>query len=330
MIRNKVYIIILNYNSYPDTIECLESIFKVSYDHFQVVVIDNDSTNQSLENIINWAKGEGHLAITTNFPDIVYPLVSKPVDFCVLNQDDKDNSDHKLTLIKAAKNNGFSAGNNIGLRYALQKEDMDFCWILNNDTIVEKDSLQQLVTHYKKTPSLGILGSKLLYYHHPKAIQAIGGTFNKWTYTSKHVGEGTPTETTKPELGKIDYVAGAAMFVSKKFITDIGLLNEDYFLYFEEMDWVLRGKKLNWTIDWCEESIVYHKEGQTIGSSSNYKKRSSLSEIEVFRSRRLFFKNFPKNKIAFWISSYLMIFNRLRRGQFGLANKFLKILHKKY
>ena len=328
--ETKVYIILLNYKGWKDSIECLESILKLNYHNFQVIVVDNSPTLESVSSLKLWATNPNFRKIPTAFPEIVYPLLPKPLDYRIISESESKNKfyEEPLLIIKADKNLGFSAGNNIAIDYALRRGDFNYCWLLNNDTIVEKDSLLNQIKHMKgdNSSKTGILGSKLIYYHHPEKIQAIGGAFNSTLFVSKHIGEGACVTSKKTEFRNIDYVVGASMFVPIKFLKDVGLLSEDYFLYYEELDWAYRAKKKGWKIDWCEDSLVYHKEGASIGSSSNPKERTNFSEINIFKSRKIFFNKSKRRIFMFWASSLLIILNRVRRRQFKLAYEFLKIL----
>jgi GT2 family glycosyltransferase len=332
-LNKKVYIIILNYKGWLDTIECLESVFKLNYPNFQVIVVDNSPSEEPLKNLEKWASKKGFSDIKTSFPEIVYPLISKPISFKTISEIEskKQSRNEPLLIIKANKNLGFSAGNNIGLNYVIRRNDFDYCWLLNNDTLVENNSLSYQINYIEENEKLkiGILGSKLVYYHTPDKVQAVGGSLNTFSFNTKHIGEGESIINKKKQFGNIDYVVGASMFVSNKFLKEVGLLSEDYFLYYEELDWAFRAKSLGWEIDWCPKSKVYHKEGASIGSSNNYKKRSSMSEIEVFRSRNIFVKKYFKKRFLFYFSSCLIIFNRIRRFQINLALEFLKVLVKK-
>lgn len=330
--KEKVYIILVNYNGWKDTIECLESVFRLSHKNFQTIVVDNSPTDDSINQIEAWALGKAHKNIVTAHKKLVYPLKPKPIRFRTITQKESERNfyEDQLLIIKAENNKGFSAGNNIALKYALKRNDFDYCWILNNDTVVEKESLTKQILFFKENikRKTGILGSKLVNYNNPKEIQAVGGVFSSITYTSKHIGSGLPVSTQKRNLKSIDYAVGASMFLSKNFLVEIGLMNETYFLYYEEIDWAFRAKKKNWYIDWCEDSLVYHKEGASIGSSMKGLKKSNNSDVSSFKSRKIFFNTLQQNKTMFWISSILMIINRLRRLQLKTAVSFCRILIK--
>jgi GT2 family glycosyltransferase len=330
MEKAKTYIIVVNYEAWRDTIECLESLCKLSYNNTQIIVIDNSETEESINQIKSWALGTSHKEIPTLHEKIVYPLQSKPINFRIISEKDAESNfyNEAVLIIRAQENRGFSAANNIGLRYAQRRNDFEYCWILNNDTVVEKESLSRQIEDFEKEKKLGILGSKLIEYYSPQKIQAIGGSFNKTVYTSNHIGSGAPITTPKTTFKKIDYVIGASMLVNKNFLDNVGLLNEAYFLYYEELDWTYRTKDKELKIDWCENSLVYHKEGASAGSSMRAKTKSRMSDIRSFESRKFFFKQIRGNKLLFFGSSLLMVINRLLRFQFKTAYMFCKILAK--
>lgn len=325
---NKVYIVLLNYNGSNDTIECLESVLKLDHDNFQVLVVDNSPSGQPLEQLKEWAEGKAG-TIATNFKELVYPLEQKPISHLIVRQDDSLLSSHddKVIFIKANENRGFAAGNNVALRYILKfGENNSFVWLLNNDTVVTRDCLRHLISYSDASPKTGILGNKLLYYHNLDCIQGVGGNFNTFTFIPGHIGEGLNADTAKESLQLIDYPIGASMFISYKFLDEVGMLNEDYFLYYEELDWAYRARNMGYTIDWCPDAVVYHKEGGTIGTSSDYKKKSRLSDIEAFKSRKKFYSNFFPFRPSFYFFSLLIILNRFKRGQFKRGLDFFDIL----
>ena len=324
----KVYIVLLNYNGSGDTIECLESLLKLEYRHYQVLVVDNSDTMGCFDRLIEWAEGKT-IEIKTDYERLVYPLSAKPVDYAAVSESEflEAPRSEKVVFIKAKKNKGFAAGNNIALRHILKFGDQDsFTWLLNNDTVAEKQSLAALAAFADRRENVktGIIGSRLVYYYNPTMLQAIGGTFNETFLISMHEGEGCPVNTPKADFGPIDYVVGASMFVRQEFLLDVGPLSEDYFLYYEELDWTYRAKEKGWGIDWCSDAVVYHKEGASIGSSYRAEK-SLFSETEVFKSRKIFTKKFYGLSLRFYLSSILLIANRLRKGNFKAAGAVTKI-----
>jgi len=314
----KVYIIIVNYNGWKDTIECLESVFRNNYLNFQVIAIDNGSSNHSIEKIKEWAEGKQEVLPHEPSHSLYYlshPPVLKPIPYIEYTRQEaevggntvqgkktkeqwrkgerqtlKENNcpslNYPLIIIQTEKNLGFAGGNNIGIKYALVKDDFEYIWLLNNDTVIDMGALAYLVEEaesYKKfSKKVGMIGSKLLYFDNPSIIQGVGGKYNKWFAKSKHIGayEKDRGQWDKQYIN-FDYVIGASMLISKDFIRDIGLMCEDYFLYFEDVDLAIRGRQKGWILGYCCKSKVYHKEGTSI---RHYKLKEDLS-FEYLRLR---------------------------------------------
>lgn len=278
----KVDIIILNWNGWQDTIACLESIFQNDYKNYNIIVVDNFSTNDSVPRIKNWVAKEKQ----------------------------------KITLLEVDNNLGFAGGNNVGIRFAQTHDNPDYIWLLNNDTVIMKDSLTKVVTKTEADKTIGICGSKLLYYQNPHQIQALGGMYNKYLGTSRFI-------INSEQLDHMDYVVGAAMLVSKEFLQTVGLLNEEYFLYYEEMDWAVRAKG-KFKIGCAVDSVVYHKEGASIGGSNHNKNNKSYTaDYYSIRSRLLFSKKYyPKYMPTVYLGLLITIFHRICRGQ---ADRILMI-----
>lgn len=303
--KNTTYIILLNHNGSSDTCECILSLQKMNATDFKIIVVDNSSNPDEFTKLIQFVKNQQ------------IPFAS------FLQNEDKEINNEQIILIKAKENKGFAHGNNIALRFGMMQNNAAYFWILNNDTTVNAEALSELISYHNQHPKT-ILGSKLLYFYNNDMIQAVGGSFNQIFYISKHVGEGKRKNVLKKDLPSIDYPHGASMFVSRLLVEEVGLLNEDFFLYYEELDWVYRAKSKGYKPDWCEKSIVYHKEGATIGSS--YKKKKSIfSETQLFISRKKFIKKYYSLGFKFYFSSLLLIVNRLRKGQFTLTKKLIKI-----
>jgi len=296
----KVSIIVLNWNGWQDTIECLESLFRLDYPSFQIILCDNASTDGSIEQIKAWAQGE--VLATVRNEDLAYltvPPVPKPILFREFTADlkwkDISNLTPDLVLIQTGGNLGFAGGNNVGLRFALAQSDCDLAWLLNNDTIVAPDALLALVERMRQRPDVGICGSTLLYYNEPETVQALGGSiYSRWTARGGHLGGGTKYDRFSSHEwveSRMNYVVGASMLVRRKFIEEVGLMSENYFLYFEEIDWATRGKG-RFQLAFAPKSIVYHKEGASIGTGRTTTLQSKTSEYYATRNRVLFTARF--------------------------------------
>ena len=332
MLNKNVYILLLNWNGWPDTIECLESIFRVSYNNYRVIVCDNGSNDNSILNIQLWAENRLDLYIPKQQPLRNYssPPVIKVIPYVEYDRTVAENGgsiddiNAKLILIRTGGNLGFAGGNNVGIRYVLRRSDFEYLWILNNDTVVSESSLLELIRHAEQNRThrkVGLIGSKLMFYHSPRVIQSIGGQYNKWTAAVKHLGANELDHgqyDTGTGFQKADYPIGASLFVSLEFIRDVGLMNEEYFLYYEELDWVLRGKKKGWEMGLCPNSKIYHKEGATIGSNSNAVNKSALSDYYGLRNRIIFTRNYyPMHLFFVRLTFLVVIVNRIYRKQFN-------------
>jgi GT2 family glycosyltransferase len=338
--KEKVYIIILNWNGWEDTIECLESILKIDYDHYQIILCDNDSKDNSLENIIKWAKGELDVNFIGNesLKQKVFPGSQKPITYSIYSQTEALEheftrcSDSKLILIRNDGNIGFAAGNNVGINYALLNGDCDYVWLLNNDTVVDRYSLSELVQRIQFNPSAGMCGSTLLYYENPSIIQALGGDYyNLWTGFNQHIGGLKPYIKGKNYSfagSKLSFLVGASILVKVSLLNEVGLLCEDYFLYYEELDWAVRAKKKSYTLEYASGSVVYHKVGASTGGSSfKIREKSTTSDFYLIRNRLLVTnKFFPYALPTVYIFLMITLIRRLFRFQWRRILMILRII----
>lgn len=336
---SKVYIILVNYNGWEDTVECLESLFKLEYDDFEIVLVDNASPNNSVSKIISWSKGEIFVSPKSDkLTNISQQIKLKPL---MINRIKSTAEATPLqipfdfTLLEASENKGFSSGNNIGIKYALAKKDADFFWILNNDTVVLPNSLALLVKRYQQDQDIGILGAKVKYYFEPEMLQCAGGaTYNKWLAHSKQVGN---QELDKGQYDRadieLDLIIGACMLVDINFITKVGLLSEEYFLYYEEQDWAERSKQNGLALGYEPNAVIYHKEGQSIGASQlDLRGISKLSDFYYARNKIILTKKYFSFlcQITVYLSFLIIAINRIRRGQSDRIAMLIGILKNPY
>jgi len=210
----KLFVIILNYNG-KDTIKsCLDSVFCSDYPNFEIVVIDNNSKDGSLELAKN--------------------LYSK------------------FHFIKNESNLGFSAGNNMGIRFALEKM-ADYVFLLNNDATLEKDTLSKLICSAKNSKA-GIFSPIIL--NDNGNIWFSGGKIIWTRMRTVHINK----KPNKKNSYSTQYVTGCAMLIKKEVFKKIGLLSEDYFLYYEDTDFCLRAKKEGFNSMIVPEAKVKHFE----------------------------------------------------------------------
>lgn len=325
--NEKVYIIILNYNGWKDTIECLESVLKSDYSNYQIIVIDNNSPNNSMNKIINWVEGKQEVVYDkqSQLKHLSQPFEPKPLEYIYYTKEEaikggikekEKKLNNPIILIQAGENRGFAAGNNIGIKYALAKNDFEYIWLLNNDTVIEKSTLCSLIK-YSSSRNLGISGSALFYYDSPRKLQAYGGTINKFFGTSKHI---LKIEKINKSL---DYVVGASFLINRKVIDKIGLLPEEYFLYFEEIDYCFNAKYNGFTLGIDINSIVFHKEGATTGGSSKRNKKSEFSDILGIKNRIKFHKKYLGGGFGLYVGLVITVLNRIKRLKFRTIKQIL-------
>lgn len=298
-----VYIVVLNWHGWGDTLECLESVFRLNYNYYTVILCDNGSTDGSYQNIKAWAAGDlvawhprGPLDESGTAP---FP---KPIPYAEYDRGAAESGgapndgDKSLILIQTGENLGYGGGNNVGIRYAMARGDFAYLWLLNNDTVVEPGTLTKMVDAVKAKPNVGVCGGTSLYYHAPSIVDSLGGgSFNPWLGLPKRIANDTIYEPDRIDAAeitkKLDYISGASLLVTNQFLTETGVISEEYFLYYEELDWVKRASA-TFSLCYAPDSIVYHKSGSTIGSSGVATSRSQLSEYYSKRSRIKFIRKY--------------------------------------
>lgn len=335
----KSYVLILNWNGWQDTIECLESVFRLEHPSFQVVVLDNDSSDGSLDHIRAWADGAlkvDESGVNPKLTRLISPPVKKPIPYALLDKTQAeagggvDADEGKLILIQTGDNLGFAGGNNVGLRYIIKRGDYSYVWLLNNDTVVEPGALSALTRRVDDKKEYGICGSTVMHYHQPDQIQALGGaTYNKVLGRPKLFAPALPQgrKLTPEEVeSRLDYVYGASMLITRDWLSEIGLMSEDYFLYFEELDWI-REAKGRYIMAWAEASVVYHKRGVSIGINRDIRKRSYTCDYYYARNRLAFTrKHIPIYTPFIYLLLIMDIFRRIAKGQLERAWMILYLL----
>ena len=306
----KVTVLIINYKNWHDTIECLESVFKSNHKDLEVIVVDNSPGNTSITKLEEWTKGTLNIN-HTRYPELVFPEITKPLD-CVLLSEEQfytNQTTNRLTIVKAKNNNGFAAANNIVLKKKLQQNKTgEFVFLLNNDTVIPPETITSLIKNYKTDPSIGLVGCTLLEYNNSTKVQSVGGVYSTFFGLTKQVLEGVSLEDLKAleSKAKIDYPAGAAMFLSTEALRTLGLLNEEYFLYFEELDWVKKGES-QYQTTYFDDCFVYHKGGVSIGSN----KKSYISDKYSIINRINFARKYNKKSLTtVYLGVFLAIFKR--------------------
>jgi len=258
-----VNIIILNWNGWKMTLECLESLKNIKTDgmRVEVVVVDNGSTDESVERIEQYAKS---------------------------------NMQHEIIIIKNKVNLGFAEGNNVGISYAL-KEGADFVCLLNNDTRVSQDFLFNLVKTFESDSQIGIAGGKIYfekgYEFHKDSYEKkdlgnvlwyAGGKIDWENVIASHIGVDEVDNGQFNETKETEYVNGCLMMVNREVFEKIGYFDKKYYLYYEENDFNQRAKEAGYKLIYNPKSFIWH-----INSGSSAA-GSGLHDYFLTRNRMIF------------------------------------------
>jgi GT2 family glycosyltransferase len=263
----KVTIIVLNWNNWQDTIECLESLLQIDYQCYNVILVDNGSDDDSIERIREYTQGK--LELESDF--FQFKNDNKPLDFLELEKDKYEGINYRdmfagnLIILKNDKNYGFAEGNNVGIRFALKNLKPDYIEILNNDIVVKKDYLDEMVKIISADEKIGVVGPKIYFYDYQgrKDVQtALGGYINWWIYPGYNYLEDKVEGDIPVEL---DWVTGASMLI-RADVPDLYLDNE-FFFGAEDIDFCLRIKKAGYQVLLVPSAEIWHKI-----SLSRYKK----------------------------------------------------------
>ncbi|AMQ19533.1 glycosyl transferase family 2 [Thermococcus peptonophilus] len=267
----RVSIIILNWNGWEDTIECLESLYRITYPNYDVIVVDNGSKDDSVRKIKEYAEGK----IEVNSKFFEYNPSNKPIKVFDINEGDtrkgkfnkpayeKFDPNRRMILIKNKDNYGFAGGNNVGIKFALSVLTSDYILLLNNDTVVHPGFLTELVKVASSNKNIGAISPKIHYYWNGK-IQYCGKTHKLgpiWTTMHKSCKPNKMDKGISSSLINTDEIHGACMLVKKDTLLSFGFLDEDYFAYWEETDFSLRLRKGGISLAVASLSTIWHKVG---------------------------------------------------------------------
>ena len=273
-------IVVLNWNGFADTRRCLESLLRLDSDHFRVFVCDNASTDDSVRRLEAW--------IAQRLPPANAERTAR------------NRRPISVSLIETGGNYGYAGGNNAGLRRALA-EGFDTFWLLNNDCEVEPEALRHLLERIEEDPSIGLCGSTLVYAHDPSRVQTRGGgSFARLKGRGVAIDAMGAADVAVDRDGieaRMRFVNGASTLVTRTFLDAVGLLCEDYFLYWEELDWAARSAG-RFRLGYAPLSVVRHRVGASIGTS-DFGPGSALSAYYLARNRLRFCWRYSRISLPF-------------------------------
>ena len=286
----KVSVIILNWNGWKDTIECLESLYQIDYPNYDIILVDNDSKDDSIQRIRDYCEGQ----LKLKSPFYSYNPKNKPIQMFEYTKDETEkslhinqleyhnlSSDKKLILIKNDKNYGFAEGNNIGIRYVLNTLNSQYILLLNNDTVVEKHFLTEMVETGENDDKIAVIGSKTYYYNFngkDDVLWSVGGTVDLSRYPGYHdIDLNDKHPTIKNSKMDVDWISGAVMLIKKDMLPK-KLLNSDFFFGCEDVDLCIEMKNQGFKMVTNLNAIIWHKAG---ASKSKVKFKGISKEIKT-------------------------------------------------
>lgn len=220
-----VAIIVLNWNGWEVTADCLKSLRQLDYPNVKVIVVDNASTDGSCEQL------------GKNFPEV--------------------------ELMKNDRNLGFAGGNNVAIVRAL-KEGAEYILLLNNDTVVSPNFLERMIAVAGSDRRIGILNPKISYFDNPQRIWYAGGTFSLWQGFARHTGKRAVDAARYSKTREVSFITGCAFLIKAEVIAKIGLLDDRFFLVCEDTDWSVRALNAGYKAVYVADAHILHRESYTI------------------------------------------------------------------
>jgi GT2 family glycosyltransferase len=280
---------ICTFNSADEILDCLESLLASTGVSLSITIADNASTDGTVALIRDWAAGRKPYTPPTDAPFDLVPASRQgplPRDGSAIT-----GLAHRILLIETGVNGGFAAGVNAALAALSAEPDLDRFWILNPDSVVPAHTAHAFATHRAPQGGFSLMGGRLNYYGEPDRIQIDGGTINRWTGVTSNLNlYALHSQTPPPNPARIDFISGASMVASRQFYEAAGPMAEDYFLYYEEVDWALQRKSL--PLLYCANALVYHHAGTSIGSPRVGRIASPFSFFFKHRSRMRFMRRY--------------------------------------
>jgi GT2 family glycosyltransferase len=236
-----VYVVTPNWNRRDDTLACIESLCQMEYPDFRIVVVDNGSSDGSVA------------AIQARFPTV--EVISSPVNL------------------------GFAGGCNLGIERALAA-GATYVFVMNNDTIVDKQLLSELVEEAERSPEIGIVGPKIYYYDAPNTIWFAGGDRDHWTWAVTRMPRGRDDRRVNT-LRDVSFLCGCGMLVRRDVMERIGLFDTGYFMYYEDSDFCVRARQAGFTLRYVPSARMWHKVATSSGGEGTplhryYRRRALL------------------------------------------------------
>lgn len=256
--------VILNTNRCQDTLECLSSLVQSTYINHKIIVLDNASTDGSVQ------------AIRSAFPAV--------------------------EILTLKENLGYAGNNNVGIEAAIA-QGADWVLVLNEDTILDPDCLENLVEVGQSNNQIGIVGPMVYHYNEPEIIQSAGGKLSPY-WDSLHIAQDQPDKGQFTEPHPVDFITGCGIMVRRPVIEEVGTIDARFFYYKEETEWCLRARKAGWKIVHVPQAKLWHK-----GVTRNHQPKPNVT----YYSTRNRFLMLAKHRAPFhvWVVAWIQKFRTL-------------------
>jgi GT2 family glycosyltransferase len=263
------------------------------------VVVDNASPDDTCKVVRDWASGAAPFVRPQASPLPPQPPVAKPIPLTEIDTPQIGAQLGPLTLLHSDINTGFAGGVNLGLRALMGQ--VDWYWVLNPDCVTPPETARFYAERAAAAGDFALIACTTAYYAHPDRIQSAGGWVNRRTGVCNQRAFNAPLSALSQLSGELDWVSGANLIASPLFLERVGLMREDYFLYYEEVDWAFRRGDL--PLIFLPEALVYHHGGTVIGSGSIGRRPSPFSNYFTHRNRIRFARRFL-SRTPIWAALY--------------------------
>ena len=288
MTADRLGVVLVTYNSADVILDCLETLIAAADADgvtLHVAVVDNASGDGTPARVRAWESGATPYVPPSDLP-FAHAPVAKPV------------RGHVIAHLTTGLNAGFAGGVNFGLRHLAQDAGIGRFWVLNPDSVVPPGTPGAFARHDAGTFSL--MGGRALYYERPAEVQIDGGLLNRRTGVTGNANLGRPAaQTVPPAAAALDFITGASMVASRAFWERAGPMAEEYFLYYEEVDWALQRGDLPLAV--CPQAVIYHRAGSAIGSAGLGRPATPFALFFKNRARMRFIRrHFPSGLPVAW------------------------------
>lgn len=243
----QVTIIMLTWNSYDVTRDCLLSLRKLDYPAYKIILVDNGSVDGS------WQK------LAQEFPEV--------------------------RVIRNEENLGFTGGNNVGMREAL-KNGTDYLLLLNNDTIVSPSFLSEMIKVAETDRNIGMVNPKIYFFEPADKIWYAGGAYVRWKTFPIHFGVRQQDDGSYNETKEVSFVTGCALLVRAETARTVGLLDETFFLSYEDVDWSVRAIESGYKAMYVPTSVIWHRDSYDTKRNIGYKRNFYTMRNAVLCARK--------------------------------------------